>query len=112
LETYIYPSNSPAVALSTVQADARRIIEGNGGKIDNSTALDAKEEKSFRQLGSRIEFKTSVKNLTRILYGLETARPFLRTDKIHIFTDPNQSEDQEPLLRVRMSVYGYMRGAS
>lgn len=116
LESYLYSSNgaanNPAVALSIVQGDARRIIESNGGKIDTNMALDAKEEGAYRRLGSKMEFGASVKNLARILYGLEAAHPLLRTDAIHIFTDQNQPADQEPLLRVRMTVYGYMRGAA
>lgn len=106
---------SEALVSADLQNRVKTVVQANGGVLNSTQILDATSEEGFRRLAVRVRMSGGSEALYKVLYALETERPFLFVDNIDINarslrTRDGQAESIE--LMVSFDLFGYMRPAA
>lgn len=105
-----YLKNTAAnLAGAELQELVRGAVEGNGGRISTSQNQAPREDGHFRQIGVNVQFFASTPNLQRILYAIETQRPYLVVENLTLrplnaFRGFRPAPGQEPEINVQLDV--------
>lgn len=97
------------LAGAELQELVRTAVESNGGRITTSQNPAAKDDGRYRQIGLSIQFFATTANLQKILYALETQRPYLVVENLSLrplnaFRGFRPAAGQEPEVTVQMDV--------
>lgn len=109
---------SDALAAAELQDYARAVIEGAGGSLRSTQILPVSATDSkvpVRRATLRIQLRIDIKGLQKLLYQLETGKPYLFVDQLTVRQQRrrrrSKEPEQEPVLNVSFEVFGYVRGA-
>lgn len=103
---------SVALVGAQLQARLKQIIREAGGRLETTQMLSSEQDASLEKIMVRASMSVSTKTLQKILYVLETQRPYLFIDQLDIKTfiqrravDKAQTES----LKVTIDFYGYRK---
>jgi general secretion pathway protein M len=112
--TGIYLSGgTDALAAAELQAHVRKAVDLHNGQLRSIQNLPARSDGDFRRLGVRVQFSASLSSFHTILYGLESAIPYLFVDNLDIHNRRanrrSAHENLDPHLTVRLDLSGYLK---
>lgn len=105
-------NSGPSLAASEVQDVAKNLIEGNGGRLSALQISEHKDDGRFRQVGVNVQIAASVPAFRKILYAIESAKPYLFTDKLVVRSNVHAAYRAVPgpepeILFITMDVSGF-----
>lgn len=106
---------SEALVSADLQNRVKTVVQGNGGVLNSTQILDAASEEGFRRVAVRVRMSGGSEALYKVLYALETERPFLFVDNIDINARSMRAREGQAEtieLMVSFDLFGYMRPAS
>ena len=106
---------SEALVSADLQNRVKTVVQGNGGVLNSTQILDATSEEGFRRVAVRVRMSGGSEALYKVLYALETERPFLFVDNIDINARSMRAREGQAEtieLMVSFDLFGYMRPAS
>ncbi|MDX8390447.1 MAG: type II secretion system protein GspM [Mariprofundaceae bacterium] len=104
---------TPSLAASAIQAKLARLVKGLKGEVSSTAMLPVVEEEGFRRITVHVEVVVSIDVLQRVLYALESQKPYLMIRNIDITLQRarrNRSrvqQVQEQRLKVGFDMVGY-----
>ncbi|MBL8658929.1 MAG: type II secretion system protein M [Rhodospirillales bacterium] len=105
---------SEALVAADLQNRVKTVVQDNGGVLNSTQILETTSESGFRRLAVRVRMSASMDALYKVLYELETQRPFLFTDNIDINARsvrmPDRKRESVELI-VSFDLFGFMRAA-
>lgn len=106
---------SEALVSADLQNRVKTVVQGSGGVLNSTQILDPTIEEGFRRVAVRVRMSGGSEALYKVLYVLETERPFLFVDNVDINARSmraagGQGETIE--LMVSFDLFGYMRPAA
>lgn len=100
-----------ALAASEIQEIAKNLIEVNGGRLNSMQVVPQKEEAGYRRVTVTINLVSNLTTLRKILYAVETMRPYLFVDNIVVRAQPNARYQPvpgfEPDVTAQFDLSGY-----
>jgi len=116
-EGFLQGSNDALVA-AQIQSRIKALVEAAHGELKSTQVLPAQDEGKYRRLAIRAQMTLDIAAAQRVLYGVETASPFLFLDNVdmraHMIDRRRERGGNPPSdnqLDVRIDVFGYMRAA-
>lgn len=106
---------SEALVSADLQNRVKTVVQDNGGVLNSTQILDSASEEGFRRVAVRVRMSGGSEALYKVLYVLETERPFLFLDNIDINARSVRAREGQPEtieLMVSFDLFGYMRPAS
>lgn len=109
---FLLKNTAPNLAGAELQELVRAAVEGNGGRITTSQNQAPKEDGRFRQIGVNLTFFTNTQNLQKILYAIETQKPYLLVESVTVrplngFRGYRPPPGQEPEVNVQIDVAAF-----
>ncbi len=105
--------DTDALAAAELQDSATTTIEANGGRVRSIQTLQPRNEDDFVRVSVRVQFTASIESLQRVLYALESGKPFLFITNLDVRSRLKRRgqtrEAADPTLAVRFDVSGYLR---
>jgi len=112
-ESAYLQGDSEALVSADLQNRVKTVVQDNGGVLNSTQILDPATESGFRRLAVRVRLSASTEALYKILYDLESQRPFLFVDNIDInartIRSPGRGERESVELIVAFDLSGFMR---
>ena len=104
-------SASPALAAAELQAQAQAIFDAKAAKVNSIQVLPHKDDGLYRQVTVQVQLLAPLTAVKGMLYGLESAHPYLFLDNFSIRA-PNMQVNRaeppnEPDLIVQFDLTGY-----
>ena len=103
------------LATADFQGRIQSTIAANGAVLKSIQALRAEDEDGHTKLAVRVTFQATTDALFKILYALESGKPFVFLDRVDIRRPRTNSRNrmpvEEPRLEVRFDAYAYMPGS-
>lgn len=100
-----------ALAASEIQEIAKNLIEANGGKLSSMQVVPFKDDGGYRRITINVQLITGMPALRKILYSVETMRPYLLVDNMSINSASNYMYKAlpgvEPEMTVQFDLSGY-----
>lgn len=107
------PGSSDGVRIAELQSLLGRITEAEGVAIKSSRAMPTHDRDGLRMLGIEVQMSANIEQLQRILYAVETGKPYLFVETLQV-TPPATYAGSEPksesLLEVRVGLSGLASG--
>ncbi len=104
---------SSALAAAALQNHVKAIVNATGGVLRSTQILPVRDEGEFVRISIRIQLPVRLEALHKILYTLESGKPFVFVDNIDIRRRKSRRRrkgpESEVELDVRLDVFGYMR---
>lgn len=115
-QQHFLKSASPALAAAELQEKAQSVFEANGAKVNSIQVLPHKDEGLYRQVTVQVQLLAPLTAVKEMLFGMESAHPYLFLDNFSIRapnTQVNRVEPaNEPDLVVQFDLSGYaLKGA-
>lgn len=115
-QQHFLKSASPALAAAELQEKAQSVFEANGAKVNSIQVLPHKDEGLYRQVTVQVQLLAPLTAVKEMLFGMESAHPYLFLDNFSIRapnTQVNRVEPaNEPDLVVQFDLTGYaLKGA-
>lgn len=108
---YYLKSTNPSLAAAEMQELAKGAIESNGGKLTSIQILPYKDESSYRRITVNLQFTGSLGALKKILYALESSRPYLLIENFTVRSSTSftgrAAPNIDPELNVQFDLAGY-----
>ncbi|QTN26113.1 hypothetical protein HZ993_12190 [Rhodoferax sp. AJA081-3] len=107
---------SPALAAAELQEKAQSVFDANGAKVNSIQVLAHKDDGLYRQVTLQVQLIAPLTAVKGMLYGLESAHPYMFLDNFSIRA-PNMQVNRvessnEPDLVVQFDLTGYaLKGA-
>jgi Type II secretion system (T2SS), protein M subtype b len=79
---FFLKTGTAALVSAEFQESIRALIETNGGRVNQSQPLPAKEVDGYRQIGATFQVGASHANMQKILYAIEQKEPFAFVDSM------------------------------
>lgn len=106
---------SEALVAADLQNRVKTVVQDNGGVLNSTQILETTSESGFRRLAVRVRMSAGMDALYKVLYELETQRPFLFIDNIDINARtvrlPDRKRETVELI-VTFDLFGFMRAAA
>jgi len=102
--------NSDALAAATMLSAVKSMVEQNGGNVLSSQNLPAKLVENFQAIEIQYDVTLPPGNLRRLLYQLETHRPFLFLDDVNMRVPEAAARNADaplPAMEIQLTVRGY-----
>nr|SPS04660.1 putative Type II secretion system, protein M [Candidatus Nitrotoga fabula] len=74
----------PALAAAEIQSVAKSLIDAGGGRLISMQVAPHRDEDGYRRITVNVQFSSRLPGLRKILYAIETVRPYLLLDNISI----------------------------
>ncbi len=109
---YYLKAATPALASAELQDAVKAIIEGavGQGQVQNTQVAAPKDDGLVRNVSANFIFQTSMPNVRKILYAIETAQPYLLVDNLTlratVGSNHKSNPGQEPMVFVQFDVAG------
>lgn len=115
-QQHFLKSASPALAAAELQEKAQSVFEANGAKVNSIQVLPHKDDGQYRQVTVQVQLMAPLTAVKEMLFGMESAHPYLFLDNFSIRapnTQVNRVEPaNEPELVVQFDLTGYaLKGA-
>ncbi len=110
---YYLTGGTDALAAADLQSRVQTLVQSVGGQMASLQTLPSEDEQGFRRVTIRLQMRTTIGPLARILHSLETGTPLLFIDNLDIQSRAPRTRDKEeatvdPVLTVGFDVYGYL----
>lgn len=99
-----------ALAGAELQENFKAMVQNASGSVERSQSLGSEREGQFQKISVRAQVILSTPSLQRVLYVLETGRPYMFIDNLDVKDAPSQKGAKADLLKVTIDFYGYCRG--
>ena len=113
---YYLRNANPVLAAAEIQEVAKRQVDAQGCKLLSMGILPPKDESDVSKVGVNIQLTCRLDSLEKVLYDLETAKPYLFIDNLSIRSNAYMPANGSPVLQdlqVQFDLSGYvMRKAS
>jgi general secretion pathway protein M len=101
-----------AVVAAGLQNRLRGIVGASGGELKSTQVLPPEDEAGARRIAVRGELTGTLAAVQRMVYALESGTPLLFVDNLSIHVDlaeeSYRGQGLDPILDVRLDVYGYL----
>ncbi len=102
-----------ALASAELQGRMRSEVSAHGGSLRSIQTLPVKTDGEFLRVSVRVQFTAPMAAFHRILYALESAKPFVFVDNLDVRNRRAKRrsglKDFDPLLMIRFDLSGYLR---
>lgn len=102
-----------ALASAELQGRIRAAVNDHGGNLRSIQTLPVKSDGAFLRVSVRVQFTAPMTAFHRILYVLESEKPFVFVDNLDVrnrrAARRSALEDFDPLLMIRFDLSGYLR---
>ncbi len=102
-----------ALASAELQGRVRSAVSAHGGSLRSIQTLPVKSDGEFLRASVRVQFTAPMAAFHRILYALESEKPFVFVDNLDVRNRRAKRrsglEDFDPLLMIRFDISGYLR---
>jgi len=96
-----------ALAGAALQDNFKAIVEMAHGTVERSQNLGGQAEGNFQKITVRSQLVLSINSLQKILYAMESGKPYIFIENLEIKNASNQKNTQGDLLKVVVDFYGY-----
>jgi hypothetical protein len=101
---------SDALAAAGLQATLAELVSASGSKIASTEIVPAQPSHEFRRIGVRISLSGDLTVLTKVLSGIDAARPPLFVDHLELQSNAaTVTGGGVPVLTIAMDVHGFRR---
>lgn len=101
-----------AVAAAELQNRVKKAVSQHAGRLRSIQNLPAKSDGDFLRIAVRVQFNANLASVHRILYQLESAKPFVFVDNLDTRNrrarSRNALEASDPLLTIRLDLSGFL----
>ncbi len=98
---------SDAIRIAGLQSKLGDAAQEIGARLSSTQAVQAREDNNtVRLVGVQTQLSTTLENLQKFIHGLETARPPLFFDSLHVSRGPDRDGQEVSDLDVRLVVLG------
>ena len=101
------PGESELVAQATLQTTLTSLAQSSGVRIRSARKLPDRERAPLKLTGVGVNLTTDIEGLQRLLYAIETARPYLFVEAADIspLGGANPAPGEPPMLEVRLDIF-------
>jgi general secretion pathway protein M len=115
-QQHFLKSASPALAAAELQEKAQSVFDANGAKVNSIQVLPHKDDGLYRQVTVQVQLLAPLTAVKAMLFGVESAHPYLFLDNFSIRATNTQvsrvEPANEPELVVQFDLTGYaLKGA-
>ncbi len=109
---YYLKAATPALASAELQDAVKTIVEATVGpnQVQNTQVIPPKDDGLVRNVSATFNLQTSMPNVRKIFYAIETAQPYLLIDNLTMRTtvgsNHKSNPGQEPMVFVQFDVTG------
>lgn len=99
--------SSDALRLAELQSLTGRIAELEGVELRSTRSLPVREREGLRLLGLEANMRTTISQLQKVLYRIETGRPFVIVEDLQVTPPPliaGEEQSGAGLLDVRLNL--------
>ena len=107
---YLRNANS-VLAAAEIQEVAKRQVDANACKLLSMGILPPKDESAVTKVGINVQLTCNLDSLEKVLYALETAKPYLFIDNLSIRSNAYAAPNAAPVapdLQVQFDLSGYV----
>jgi general secretion pathway protein M len=108
---YYLRNANPVLAAAEIQEVAKRQVDANACKLLSMGILPPKDEAVDTKVGINVQLTCNLDSLEKVVYALETAKPYLFIDNLSIrsnaYAAPNAAPTA-PDLQVQFDLSGYV----
>ncbi len=101
------------LASAELQGRIRAAVDAHGGSLRSIQTLPVISDGEFLRASVRVQFTAPMAAFHRILYALESEKPFVFADNLDVRNRRAKRrsglEDFDPLLMIRFDLSGYLR---
>ena len=112
--TFIRAKN-PSLAAANIQGRLSRLVAAHKGKMTSAQPVPTGKKETFQRVSVRARMSLSTDGLRRVLYRLESGKPYLFLDNVIIRRNararrprPNRKNSIPDVLDVRFDVHGFL----
>ncbi|RPJ37719.1 MAG: hypothetical protein EHM21_17850 [Chloroflexi bacterium] len=102
---------TPALAAAEIQEIVKTVIGAQSGKLTSIQIIPHKDDGGYRQIAVNLQFSGTIVSIQKILYALETQRPYLFVDNLSIrsrlMSNYRAAPGVEPEYFVQFDLIGY-----
>ena len=101
------PGDSEHVVQANLQTTVAGIAQASGVRILSARRLPDRERAPFKLMGVGINLTTDIESLRKLLYAIETGRPYLFVEAADISSHggANPAREGPPLVEVRLDIF-------
>ncbi len=97
---------SDAIRIAGLQSKLSAAAQDIGARLSSTQPVQAREYDGVRLVGVQTQLSTTLEQLQKFIYGLETARPPLFVDSLNVSRGPDRDGQEVSDLDVRLVVLG------
>ena len=97
---------SDAIRISGLQSKLNEAAQGIGARLSSTQALPPRELQGVRLIGIQTQVSTTLEQLQKFLFELETAQPQLFVETISVSRGPDREGQEVSELDIRLTVLG------
>lgn len=107
--TFLLSGENEALAGAELQENFKTIVQQASGSVERSQNLGSQLEDTFQKIIVRSQLMLSTNSLQKVLYALESGRPYIFIENLDVKDVSSQKSAKEDLLKVTIDFYGYWR---
>ena len=97
---------SDAIRIASLQSKLSEAAQGIGARLSSTQAVPPRDVRDVRLAGVQTQFNTTLEKLQKFIFDLETARPLLFIETLHVSRGPDRDGQEVNDLDVRLVVLG------
>ena len=108
---YYWTASTEGDPAEELQRQLQIVIDAAGGSVRNIQALPATRHDAYTAVNLRVVLDASATELLETLYSIESNRPYLFLDQLHVRALGQQARNDrapEPALQASLDVRGYL----
>lgn len=98
-----------ALAGAELQENFKSVVQRAQGVVERSQTLGSQSEGNFQKIIVRSQLVLSIGSLQKVLYALESGRPYVFIENLDVKDASNQKNVTGDILKVTIDFYGYRR---
>lgn len=106
LEPVFVDGETDAIRIANLQERLSTAAQSIGARLSSTQAVEPRQTQDVRLIGVQTQFSTTLVQLQKLLFDLETAKPSLFVDTLHISRGPDRDNQEVNDLDVRLVVLG------
>src|SRR5262245_42387360 len=108
---YYWSGSTEEGTIDELQQQLRTVIDAAGGRVKDIQTLPATRNDAYSAVNLRVTLDASATELLETLYSLESNRPYLFLDQLHIRAPEqrgNRAQGRDAVLQVSLDLRGYL----
>jgi hypothetical protein len=105
------PGENEIAAQAALQTTLTSLVQSSGVRIHSARKLPVRERAPLKLLGIGVNVTTDIGGLQKLLYAIETARPYLFVEAADVspLGGVNPAPGGPPLLEVRLDIFAALQ---